>query len=121
MGDNGRRGRLCRADGVVMEMTGSGRAGGHLASARRELRGGQSGGGAASVAVVALLGVSHEVILAAEALLTKWTREVARARVHHQMSFNVFSREEHTLALITLEAPLGRRPLGCPHFCHHFE
>lgn len=76
----------------------------------------RSGGGAAAeLRVVTLFRVPHEMIFAAEPLLTKWTRKVTRARVHHQMSLYIFAREEHTVALVALESPFGRRPLRRAH------
>lgn len=59
--------------------------------------------------MVRLLGVADQVVLAAKLLWTELALEVALARVHHQVTFDVLAREEGALAAVALEASLGGR------------
>lgn len=66
------------------------------------------------VSIVTLLGVTNEVILPSEPLLTKGTREVTDSGMNHHVSLDILPSEEHpvTSGLITFEPSLGRRSLG---------
>lgn len=75
-------------------------------------RGGCEGrrpGGSGCLAMVCLLGVTDQVVLATKLLRAELALEVALARVHHQVTLDILAREERALAAVALETALGGR------------